>query len=218
MTVLLSTAAREYHDTVREDVLPHVPSTGGTLLDVGGGSGATAARLKSLGKADRVGVVDVVDCSGYSQADFSYVGNVEDESFVKTVTEQEGPFATILCLDVLEHVVDPWHVVARLHSALAPGGVIVASIPNVRNYGVVLPLVFRNRWTLRDAGILDRTHLRFFVRSTAIELMTSSGLDLRSVAPSPSGGRRVWLFRRLTFGLLNSFTDRQYVVCVQRSG
>ena len=93
MTVLPSTAAREYHDTVRADVVPHVPGTGGTLLDVGGGSGATAVRLKSLGKADRVGVVDVVDCGGYSQADFSYVGNVEDESFVKTVTEQEGPFA-----------------------------------------------------------------------------------------------------------------------------
>jgi SAM-dependent methyltransferase len=214
--VLPDTTARQYYGTVREDVVPHVPGGRGTLLDVGGGSGATAARLKVLGKAKRVGVIDIVDCSGYSQADFSYVGNVEDESFLKTVTENEGPFATILCLDVLEHLVDPWQVVSHLHKTLEPGGVIVASIPNVRNYGVVLPLVLRNRWTLRDAGILDRTHLRFFVRSTAIDLMTSSGLELRSVAPSPSGGRRVRLFRRLTFGLLNSFTDRQYVICVQR--
>jgi 2-polyprenyl-3-methyl-5-hydroxy-6-metoxy-1,4-benzoquinol methylase len=217
MTVLPNTAVRQYHDTTRDDVIPHVPGRDGTLLDAGGGSGATAVRLKQLGKASRVGVIDIVDCSSYSLADFSHVGNIEDESFVKAITEREGPFATILCLDVLEHLVDPWRVVALLHSALEPGGVIVASIPNVRNYGVVLPLVFRNRWSLRDAGILDRTHLRFFVRSTAIDLMTSSGLTLRSVNASPSGGRRIRLFRRLTFGLLNSFTDRQYVICVQRA-
>jgi 2-polyprenyl-3-methyl-5-hydroxy-6-metoxy-1,4-benzoquinol methylase len=218
MTVLPNTAVPEYHSTVREDVVPHVPQAGGTLLDVGGGNGATAVRLKELGKANRAGVIDIVDCGGHSRADFSYVGNVEDESFVRAVIEREGPFATILCLDVLEHLADPWRVVSLLHSALEPGGVIVASIPNVRNYRVVLPLVFRNRWTLRDAGILDRTHLRFFVRSTAIDLMISSGLKLRSVAPSPSGGRRIRLFRRLTFGVLNSFTDLQYVICVQRVG
>ena len=208
----------DYHDMVRTDVIPHVPKLGGTLLDVGGGSGATAARLKALGNADRVGVVDVVDCRAEGvDTDFCHTGNVEDEKFMGDVIASEGPFSTILCLDILEHLVDPWRLVAQLHHGLAPQGVLVGSIPNVRNYVVVLPLLFRNRWQLRDAGILDRTHLRFFVRSTAIELMTSSGLELVSVNPSPSGGRKVRLFRKVTLGLLNSFTDRQYIVCVRRT-
>jgi len=211
----LEHAGYDYHVLVRDDVIPHVPRSGGTLLDVGGGSGATAARLKVLGNAERVGVVDIVGCAGPTM-DFSYVGNIEESTFIDRIIADDGPFATILCLDILEHLVDPWRLVAQLHSGLAPGGVLVASIPNIRNYHASLPLLFRNRWQLRDAGILDRTHLRFFVRSSAIELMTSSGLELRSVHPSPTGGRRVRLFRWITFGLLNSFTDRQYVVCVQR--
>jgi hypothetical protein len=40
----------------------------------------------------------------------------------------------------------------------------------VRNFRALAPLVFRNRWTLTDAGVLDRTHLRFFVRASAVAL------------------------------------------------
>ena len=47
--------------------------------------------------------------------------------------------------------------------------------------------------------------------------MTSSGLELVSVHPSPLDGRKVRLFRKVTLGLLNSFTDRQYIVCVRRT-
>jgi 2-polyprenyl-3-methyl-5-hydroxy-6-metoxy-1,4-benzoquinol methylase len=207
----------DYHALVRSDVIPHVPAMGGTLLDVGGGIGATAAKLKSLGRADRVGVIDAVDGRGQGPAtDFSYVGNVEDETFMGEVLSKEGPFSTILCLDILEHLVDPWRLVAQLHGALAPNGVIVTSIPNVRNYRALMPLLLKNQWQLRDAGILDRTHLRFFVRSSAIELITSSGLELVSIYASPSGGGRIRLFRRLTLGLLNSFTDGQYIICARR--
>jgi 2-polyprenyl-3-methyl-5-hydroxy-6-metoxy-1,4-benzoquinol methylase len=216
-TIPPTTFRREYHGLVRDDVTPFVPKSGGTLLDVGGGIGGTARYLKDHGHADRVGVIDMVTTEGSDLADFRFRGDVEDEAFVAHVLAAEGPFNTVLCLDVLEHLVDPWRVVAQLHQSLAPGGVIVASIPNVRNYRALVPLVFKNQWQLRDSGILDRTHLRFFVRSTAIELMTASGLQLESVNPAPSGGRKVALFRRLTFGLLNSFTDGQYIVCVRRS-
>ncbi len=57
---------------------------------------------------------------------------------------------------------------------------IVASLPNVRHYRVSGGLLFRGRWHLQDAGILDRTHLRFFVKDTMIELLTHSGLSSRA--------------------------------------
>jgi len=206
----------DYHDLVRADVVPHVPKSGGTLLDLGGGIGATAAHLKQLGHADRVGVVDLVrPDDGGPLIDFAYCGNLEDEHLIEEIIAAEGPFQTILCLDILEHLVDPWRLVAQLHSGLAPGGVIVASIPNVRNFRALFPLLFLNRWTLRDTGILDRTHLRFFVRSSAIELMTGSGLTLESVVPSPTDHWAIRLFRLLTLGLFNSFTDRSYIVRVR---
>jgi hypothetical protein len=86
----------------------------------------------------------------------------------------------------------------------------------VRNYQVLGPLLFRNRWTLRESGILDRMHLRFFVRSSAIELMTCSGLALEAVVPVPTEGRRIRQLRRATLGLFNSFTDERYLIRVRR--
>lgn len=204
-----------YHALVREDALPLVDAAGGTLLDVGGGTGATALRLRTMGRAQRAGVIDRV--APLTDLDFAHAGDVEDPAFLDHVLQTEGPFQTILCLDILEHLRDPWTMVRRLHGALAPDGTIVASIPNVRNFGALGPLLFSNRWDLTEAGILDRTHLRFFVRDTAVALMTSSGLVLEEIRAKPSGGRRVRLFRTLTAGLLNSFTDLQYLIRVRNS-
>ncbi len=207
----------DYHGLVRTDVFPLIPRNGGTLLDFGGGVGATAARLKELGYVECAGTVDLVAKEAdQSRLDFVCAGNVEDPTFLQDVAREYGPFDTILCLDILEHLRNPWQIVAELHAMLAENGIIIASIPNVRNYKASLPLFFLNRWDLADAGILDRTHLRFFVKSTAIDLMTSSGLKLEEVRAIPSGGRKIRLIRAVTLGLFDSFTDRQYVIRVRK--
>lgn len=206
-----------YHDRVRTEILPLVPPGGGTLLDIGGGLGATALWLRKHGLASKVGVVDrIAPLAGPRRLDFRETGDLEDPHVLARTFARTGPVKTILCLDVLSHLRDPWSIVRRLHRGLAPGGVIIASIPNIRNYQVVLPLLFQNRWTLREAGILDRMHLRFFVRSSAIELMTCSGLALDRVLAVPSGGPRIRTLRRATLGLFNSFTDQRYLIRVQR--
>lgn len=206
-----------YHGRVRQEILPLLPPGCGTLLDVGGGMGATAAWLRQMGRADRAGVIDRVNV-GRPGLNFCHAGDIEDPAFLKSVIQAEGPFQTILCLDVLEHLRDPWAVVRQLHAGLAPNGIIISSIPNVRNFTALVPLLLRNRWQLTDSGILDRTHLRFFVRDSAVALMTSSGLALETVRANPSGGRKVRLFRALTAGLLNSFTDLQYLIRVRNTG
>ncbi|WP_164116034.1 methyltransferase domain-containing protein [Sphingorhabdus sp. Alg239-R122] len=202
-----------YHDHIRNDVLPHIPKTGGQLLDLGGGVGATAFAAKEMGLVDQVGVADLVDNTDSKiDLDFSFQGNLEDASFIDHVISQRGKMDVILALDILEHLVDPWATVKKLHESLKPGGVLVASIPNVRNYRALFPLLFKNQWTYRDAGILDRTHLRFFVRATAMELVSSSGLKVENTVSSAVGGGKIKLFRTMTLGLFNSFTDRQYIV------
>jgi 2-polyprenyl-3-methyl-5-hydroxy-6-metoxy-1,4-benzoquinol methylase len=220
MTATQNTIIGGYNDQVRHDVVPSVPKATGTLLDVGGGTGATAAHLKRLGHATRVGTVDLARSESVDpDLDFQFFGNLDDEQFVERLIAEEGPFQTILCLDVLEHLVDPWLLVAQLHAGLSQGGVIVASLPNVRHYRVSGGLLFRNRWSLQDAGILDRTHLRFFVKDTMIELLTHSGLTLEEItAPLPERRQRlVKLFRQLTRGRLDSLISVRYIVRVRRT-
>ncbi len=98
----------------------------------------------------------------------------------------------------------------RLGQALRPGGVLVASIPNVRNVRVVAPLVLFGRWRYTDQGQLDRTHLRFFTRESAIELVASGGLRVDCVE-TVVGTRGQWI-NRVTFGVLQPFFDFQYLV------
>ena len=208
-----------YNDQVRFDVLPSIPQSAGVVLDVGGGTGATAGHLKRLGWATRAGTVDLVRAEDPDpDLDFQLAGNLDDEQFVDTVLAAEGPFDTILCLDVLEHLVDPWRVVAQMQQQLRPGGVLIASLPNVRHYRVSGGLLFRGRWRLEDAGICDRTHLRFFVRDTAIELLTHSGLLLEEVTyPLPERRTQlIRLLRKVTFGLVDDLISVRFIIRVRR--
>jgi len=208
-----------YHNDIRDDIVPYLPQPGGSLIDIGGGTGATAAFLKERGLASRAGVADQVASSeAVATLDFHRSGNLEDLDFLSSVIEENGPFDTVLCLDILEHLVDPWSVVARLHQSLAPGGHIVASIPNVRHYRVSGGLFFKNNWQLADAGILDRTHLRFFVRETAVELMTHSGLELIGVHTPPRmrHPKLAKALHVLTRGRADSLVAVDFVVVVRK--
>lgn len=208
---------RGYHDLVRYDVLPHVTGRGGKLLDIGGARGATALAARDQGFADCVGVFDLIAPSAVeSGLDFSARVDLEDYDAVAELLGTHGPFDTILTLDILEHLVNPWQMVGLLHQHLKLDGVIVASIPNVQHYSVTWPLLRRGQWELQDMGVLDRTHLRFFVRTTAMSLMTSSGLKLEAVVGRRSGGRIARFIDRLTFGRLSGFFDLQFIVRVRR--
>lgn len=214
--VLNSNIRNNYHALVRKDIFPLVPKMGGTLLDFGGGVGETAAALKSSGKVDRAGVIDLVSPARKNpELDFHQSGNVENISFLKGFLTSNGPFSVILCLDVLEHIRNPWEIINILHSALTQDGVIVASIPNMRYYKATFPLFFLGKWELEDSGIRDRTHLRWFVKDTAVDLMTSSGLELEEVKSNLGGGRKVRLVNAVTFGLLRGFAEMQYLIRVR---
>lgn len=205
----------DYHSHIRFDVLPFVPKTGGRLLDIGGGIGATALEARSRGLVEHAGVIDQVQA--LQELDFSYNGDLNDLDFLDSVGKEQGTFDTILCLDILEHLVEPWDVVAKLQNLLAPGGFIVASIPNVRHITVVAPLLLRSSWQLADDGVLDRTHLRFFTRSSAVELMTRSGLQLDLVRPLFDGQKATKLFGWVPVDAVRDFAALQYLVRVKNA-
>lgn len=76
--------------------------------------------------------------------------------------------------DVLEHLVDPWALLARVRVTLAPDGVVVACIPNMQHWSVAVRLVLGELF-YEDAGLLDRTHLRWFTRATLGAMFRDAG-------------------------------------------
>jgi 2-polyprenyl-3-methyl-5-hydroxy-6-metoxy-1,4-benzoquinol methylase len=79
--------------------------------------------------------------------------------------------------DSLEHLQDPWQVLRRVRSRIDAGGSVVACIPNAQHWSVQVRL---NCGLLRYeiAGLLDRTHLRWFTRITIGELFETSGFRI----------------------------------------
>lgn len=179
-----------------------------TVLDVGCGSGNTLRYLKKLGARETFGIEvnSTVAEAAINHVDHVAVGDIES---------MEWPFAgklfdCIILGDVLEHLRDPWCVLRTLSNLLPSGGQVIASLPNVQFYGVSLPLLFGGQWTYTEEGILDRTHLRFFTRRTAVALISGTGLAIRKV--SANYGPKRLLFNRLSLGIFRNLLARQYLI------
>ena len=91
------------------------------------------------------------------------------------------PFDAVVCADVLEHLARPEELLGSIRGWLREAGTLFVSVPNVANVTVRAALA-AGRFPYADRGILDRTHLRFYTRRTACELLASSGFAPRSVA------------------------------------
>jgi SAM-dependent methyltransferase/Tfp pilus assembly protein PilF len=148
------------------------------LLDVGCGCGDFGRGLKASGLREVHGI-EVVEpaCRMARQVlDGAVLGDIEQLD----LPFQDGYFDCITFADVLEHLKDPTAVLRKVDRVLAPDGVILMSIPNVRFYEVIHMLV-NGRWQYADAGILDRTHLRFFTVTEMINMVRDAGLEVLHV-------------------------------------
>jgi SAM-dependent methyltransferase len=198
-----------YYDGLRKDILPLLPRNVEKVLDVGCGKGATLAYLKENNYCNiALGVELFPDAAAVAitKVDSLYEVNIETAD----LPIDEGSVDVILCLDLLEHLVNPEAVIGKLHKYLKPGGILIASLPNIRHASVIFPLLFLGQWEYSDQGILDKTHLRFFVRETAISLLESSGLVVDQVIARE--GRKGQLVSSLTFRLFQSFYTSQYLI------
>jgi len=86
-------------------------------------------------------------------------------------------FDVIIFADVLEHLAWPIGVLRGYLGLLKDGGSVIVSLPNVGLWSVRLNLLM-GRFRYEETGVLDRTHLRFFTRRTAREMIEQAGLQV----------------------------------------
>ncbi len=208
-----------YFSATRVDLLEMLPRGGGLrILEVGSGAGATLTEAKLRGLASYTVSLDVVappDAEGNAAGpDRVLIGDVETMAF-----DLPADFDAVLCADVLEHLVEPWTTVTRLAGLLKPGGVFLSSIPNVRNHRALRPLLFEGDFRYAEAGLLDRTHLRFFCRRNIRELFEQAGLVVEAIEENMGAyGLRHRLADAVTLGLLHDFFVFQYRTRARKAG
>jgi trans-aconitate methyltransferase len=165
----------DYHSHSRPEVRALVPRAARIVVDVGCGAGAVGAALKRDDPGIQVRGLEL-DPRAVAQAR-ACLDDVEMASAEGGLPPSWPAPDCVIFADVLEHLVDPWTTLRRWRASLRPGTTVVVSLPNVGHHTVAVPL-WKGRWDYEDEGLLDRTHLRFFTRETALELIRSSGLNV----------------------------------------
>ncbi len=201
------------YETPRPDVQAHVPLEARRILELGCSTGALGAALKRRQPAVVVGVEidETYALEASRHLDRVIVSNVED--VLRGPALEEAPFDCLVIADVLEHLVNPWRTLDQAVAMLSPRATVVISVPNVAECSGIWRLLREGRWPRDDEGLFDRTHLQWFTRADAVDLVQGAGLQIMRVEPRYwSGGGRLRLQLMLAKTPLHRFLAAQYIV------
>lgn len=138
------------------------------------------------------------------------------EVITANVEEIDLPFSNdsfdaLILSEVLEHLIDPWTTVEKLAKLVKPGGIVLASSPNISHYTVIGRLL-KGQWHLTDRGVMDRTHLRWFTPQTFKTLFEGADFEVYRVEPVVPLAFRTRLIDRLTGSRFRHLFMRQ--ICI----
>ena len=212
--------ADDYYRADKSRMLAYVPASARSVFDVGCAAGAFGESLKAQRPGLEVWGVEAVESAATEAG--AVLDHVVVGTFPEVVPELGRTFDVVVFNDVLEHLVDPWAALLAAHRLTKPGGVAIASVPNVRNWRTIIDLVRHGRWEHAERGIHDVDHVRWFTRQTLAEAFERAGWTV-TVAEmvNPTGFRRGRLFGAALRPVARDLSDEagfRQIVVVGRSG
>jgi SAM-dependent methyltransferase len=166
------------HNNYNHDILKIMPDDLQNIVEVGCSSGALAAAYRLTNKKCRYTGIEIdPDYADSAKASCHEVicGNIEqfdDNDFLRLFPSDCWIFG-----DTLEHLYDPWALLQRIRPHLAPNAQIIACIPNAQHWSIQARLN-SGQFRYEDQGLMDRTHIRWFTRTTIMEMVESSGFKI----------------------------------------
>ena len=201
-----------YFNNARLDILPLLPEYSESVLEIGCGNGATLKYLKDRGKCKVTTGIELTEpaaSEAEQHIDITLIGDAE--KIINTLDSDS--YDTVLCLDILEHLVEPWLMVEQISRVLKKDGLAIASIPNLRTFRVISNLAISGKFDYADTGIMDKTHLRFFTRTSALELLKTDALEVDHWIHSPFAAMsKSAIFNTITFGIFRDLLTEQYLI------
>jgi glycosyltransferase involved in cell wall biosynthesis len=160
------------HTLISEMLVDQPPSR---ILDLGCSGGRLSEILRAAGHTviglDSVEILGVRD-----RVDRFVLGNLEDG-----IPDEAGHgFDFVVAADVIEHVSKPEVLLGQMASVLGPAGQLVISTPNFGHW-YSRGRVAAGNFDYDRRGILDKTHLRFFMRGGLLRMFKSAGLEVRDI-------------------------------------
>jgi 2-polyprenyl-3-methyl-5-hydroxy-6-metoxy-1,4-benzoquinol methylase len=173
-----------YPDYANPELLEKIPLAARTILDVGCAEGALGAAYLRRNPTARFLGIDIdaasVDHAARRLSEVAFM-DVEADPMPFDIP---GGIDCIVYGDVLEHLREPWDVVANHREFLTPDGTVLICMPNVEHWSFAYSLL-TGKFNYEDQGLFDRTHLRWFTPRTMASLLVDAGLHLSDVSPRP---------------------------------
>lgn len=165
------------------DILNLIPNNCKRVVEVGSSSGALAREYKKLNPGCHYTGIEIdPKYAALSKRFCDAVLHASIESLDENSFNSLFPSDCWVFADVLEHLVDPWSLLKRIRGKISSETPVVVCLPNMQHWSIQAKINC-GRFIYEDAGLLDRTHLRWFTRLTIIDLFQSSGF--RVVEGSP---------------------------------
>ena len=202
----------DYYHWVRQEIKPLLPKNPSRILEVGAGAGHTLKWIKELYPKTETTAVEINSAllqELRQNVDVPIIGPIDE------ALPQLKSYDLILFLDVLEHLSDPTATLRNLSKHLVANGQVIVSVPNIAHLSVSVPLLLQRRFDYQDAGILDRTHLKFFVEGTAIKLLNDANFIVTAGLVSGIQGPKSKLLDLVSFGGLRHHLAKQYIMLGQ---
>jgi len=185
-----------YYGAPRLDYVAELPKDpGASILEVGCAAGTTGAAALAEGKCNTyVGIELFEPAAARAKQRLTdvLVGNVE----TMDIPLPPRSFDALIIAEVIEHMIDPAAVLARIAPLMRPGARVFASSPCISHWSNIVNLV-QGRFEYTDTGMMDRTHLRWFTPDSFARLFKEAGFVDVSVAPLNKISPKARLVRRI---------------------
>jgi 2-polyprenyl-3-methyl-5-hydroxy-6-metoxy-1,4-benzoquinol methylase len=148
------------------------------ILDIGCHTGVLLSRLRQA--RDDSSSYFGADLYDNLEKEFDYIDFLKCDLNEKELDKvfNNNAFDVVILADILEHLVNPWEALFNIKKILKPGANIAVSLPNSGHWFFRLKVLF-GQINYESNGLFDITHLRFFTRKTAKELIFNQGYEIK---------------------------------------
>jgi len=173
-----------YPDYANPELLEKIPLNAKTVLDVGCAQGALGAAYLRRNPNCRVLGIDLDPAAVELASQRLTEAVCCDVEATPMPFEVAGGIDCIIYGDVLEHLADPWALLAAHAKYLSPHGTVLVCMPNIEHWSFVARLL-TGTFDYDEQGLFDKTHLRWFTPRTMGAALTAAGLSLADLTPRP---------------------------------